>query len=166
MHLTLGNWVLPILKFKRLEVTYENYKKKLEFYCQYQDRCHQEVHAKMDLLKVPYDYREELKQYLIEENFLNEKRFVESFVIGKFNQSHWGNIRLTRELQVRDISDYLIQYGLNLIDNTDYQEKFLIALEKAKRSYPDDSNVKAKKKIFDYLKRKGWEPPLILEYLD
>ncbi len=144
----------------------KEYKKKLAFYCQYQDRCHQEVNMKMRQLKVPYGYRGELKQYLIEENFLNEKRFVESFVIGKFNQSHWGNLRLTRELKAREISDYLVQYGLNLVDSKDYIEQFILVLEKAKRTYRDIPPIKAKKQIVDYLKRRGWEPQLILEYLD
>ncbi|MCY3997891.1 MAG: RecX family transcriptional regulator [Flavobacteriaceae bacterium] len=144
----------------------EKYKKKLEFYCQYQDRCHQEVNMKMRQLKVPYGYQGELKQYLIEENFLNEKRFVESFVIGKFNQSHWGNLRLISELKTRDISDYLVQYGLNLIDPKDYVEQFISVLEKAKSTYRETPPIKANKLISDYLKRRGWEPQLILEYLN
>ena len=144
----------------------ENYKKRLAFYCQYQDRCHQEVNAKMKLLKVPYAHRGELKQYLIEENFLNEKRFVESFVNGKFNQSHWGKVRLTKELKSRNISEYLILHGLNLIDDDDYVEKFISVLKKAKRLYQDVNPSKANKSIIGYLKRRGWEPQLIAEHLD
>ena len=47
--------------------------KKLQKYCAYQDRCHQEVRSKLlDLGVRGYDL-EDIMARLIEENFLNEE---------------------------------------------------------------------------------------------
>ena len=147
-------------------MTFNQYKKKLEHYCNYQDRCHSEVNAKMSNLRVPYGYREEIILHLIQENFLNEKRFVESFVWGKIKQLYWGKQRLIRELQAREISDYLINYAMKLIDDETYMEIFFLALDKARRICANADSVVAKKQIINYMMRRGWENALIYEYLD
>ena len=55
-------------------------KKKIEYYCAYQERCHQEVTNKLNKLGVFGDAADEYVCYLIDENFLSETRFSEAYV--------------------------------------------------------------------------------------
>ena len=60
-------------------------KKKLEHYCAYQERCHKE--SQKQKLRESGVQNPNAKCYhsnLIEQNYLNETRFAEQFVRGKF----------------------------------------------------------------------------------
>ena len=50
---------------------------KLKSYCAYQERSHYEVEKKLNSLGFFYDQMDTVVGCLIEENFLNEQRFVE-----------------------------------------------------------------------------------------
>jgi len=84
---------------------------KLESYCAYQERCHKEVNQKLRDMKIIPEAIEVIKLHLLEHNFLNETRFAQAFVRGKFNHKKWGKIRIKRELNYRDISKYNIALG-------------------------------------------------------
>ena len=53
-------------------------KKKIEFYCAYQERCHNDVSNKLNKLGVFGDEVDEYICYLIDENFLSETIFKTS----------------------------------------------------------------------------------------
>ena len=59
--------------------------KKMERYCAYQERCHQEVSKKLNELGVFGTQIDTIISHLIEQNYLNETRFAEQFIHGKFN---------------------------------------------------------------------------------
>lgn len=133
------------------------YLKKLERFCDYQERCHKEVKTKIRALKIPFSLHQKLLQKLIERGSLNEQRFTESFVRGKFRIQSWGKVRIKNELKARQISDYLIEKTLNQIDEQDYQDTFEKQFLKAESRYQKDPSQKSKQKIFGYLTQKGWE---------
>ena len=82
--------------------------KKLEHYCAYQDRCHEEVIQKLRSMKMDSDEIDAIIVHLIASNFLNESRFACSFARGKHRIKHWGKIRIVNELKFRKISQYNI----------------------------------------------------------
>lgn len=140
---------------------FDQYLKKLQRFCDYQERCHKEVKTKIRTLKIPFSLHHKLLQHLIEKGYLNEQRFTESFVRGKFRIQSWGKVRIKNELKARQISDYLIDKTLNQINEQDYQDIFEKQFLKAQTRYQKDSPQKSKQKIFSYLTQKGWEYELI-----
>ena len=72
-------------------------KKKMEFYCAYQERCHSDVINKLNKLGVFGDEEDEYICYLIDENYLSETRYSEAYVRGKFNNNNWGRVKIIRE---------------------------------------------------------------------
>lgn len=136
--------------------------KKLEYYCSYQERCHAEVTQKLFALKIPIFEQDKIVVHLIEHNFLNEERFAIAFAVGKFHQKKWGKIRIKNELKLRAISNYLITKALQSIDEVEYLATFELLFEKACHQVLEQNKLKKKKKIQEYLLRKGWESELIL----
>ena len=59
---------------------------------------------------------------LIEDNYLNEERFANTFARGKFRIKKWGRIKIKFELQQKRVSPYNINKALDEIDETAYQE--------------------------------------------
>lgn len=102
--------------------TFEEIKQKMVNYCVYQDRCHYEVEQKMrDFLLIP-EAKEEILLYLMKENYLNEERFVRSYIRGKFYIKHWGKNKIKIHLKMKDISEKLIVKCFDEIDDADYEQ--------------------------------------------
>lgn len=137
--------------------------KKLESYCAYQERCHKEVVQKLRDMNMIPEAIDEIVTHLIQENYLNEERFAQSFTRGKFKIKKWGKNRITSELRFRNISKYNIKIALKEIEDTEYT-KTLDSLSRKRLSAIKETNgQKRRKKLADYLLYRGWESHLVYE---
>ena len=138
-------------------------RKKLEHYCAYQDRCHDEVIQKLRSLGMDRDQTDAIVVQLIAGNFLNEERFAQSFARGKHRIKHWGKIRIVRELKFRNISQYNINTALKEITPEEYLNTFHTLAERIWDSLTGQASANRNKKFCDYLLRKGFESQLVYE---
>ncbi|MBE9488931.1 MAG: RecX family transcriptional regulator [Bacteroidetes bacterium] len=136
---------------------------KLQNYCAYQERCHQEVRQKLKGMHMIPDAIDNIIVYLLEYNFLNEERFARTFVSGKFKIKKWGKYRLALELKKKDISKHNINLAISQITSTEYIEVFNELAEKKARMILEKDKWKKKKKLIDYLLYRGWESHLVYE---
>tara|TARA_A100001011_G_scaffold374117_1_gene434262 strand:- start:1756 stop:2205 length:450 start_codon:yes stop_codon:yes gene_type:complete len=140
-------------------------KKKIEHYCAYQERCHLEVTNKLNKLGIFGDELDEYICYLIDENFLSETRFSEAYVRGKFNNNNWGKVKISRELKLRNISDWNISNALSQINSEDYNNKLRkLCLKLVELN--DKSEFELKNKVVKNLSYKGWEVDLVIKTLN
>ena len=108
------------MKKAKKYISQEDALAKLQRYCAYQDRCHQEVRTKLLNLGIYGDDLEEIMADLISENFLNEERYARSFARGKFRMKKWGRNRIRQELKMRNISAYCLRKAMTEIEEEDY----------------------------------------------
>lgn len=134
---------------------------KLEYYCSYQERCHQEVTQKCYDLGMHSNQVDVIVVHLIENNFLNEERFAKAFTRGKHRIKLWGKNRIVSELKQRHIAAITIKCALTEISETEYQDTFDKLAERQWETIKETNAQKKKKKFCDYLLRKGWESYLI-----
>ncbi len=146
---------------KNKDLTTKQIESKLQYYCSYQDRCHKEVIEKLKTFNIRSNESNEIISNLIKDNYLNESRFSENFVRGKFKIKNWGKVRIVRELKQRNISRYNINLGLKEIDSQEYQNKFDEIFENKLSSLENLNKIIKKKKIISYLLYRGWESNLI-----
>ncbi|MFC2127757.1 regulatory protein RecX [Bacteroidota bacterium] len=145
--------------------TLEEAKRALEHYCIYQDRCHKEIEEKLSKMRLIPEVIEIVITHLIAENFLNETRFSQSYARGKFRIKKWGKQRITQELKFRNISSYNIKKGLAEINEEEYFETFTkVALKKIETT-KEPNPFKKRKKVYEYLRRLGYESNLINEVI-
>ncbi len=137
--------------------------RKLEHYCAYQERCHQEVRQKLEGMYMIPEAIDVIIVHLLKHNFLNEERFAKTFVSGKFKIKAWGRRRLTFELKKKDISKVNINQALKAIENEEYIEVFNDLAEKKANSIKESDKFKKRKKLIDYLLYRGWESYLVYE---
>lgn len=146
--------------------TIQEIKRKLEQYCVYQDRCHKEVEQKMREYNLIPEAKEMILLSLLKDNFLNEERFAKSFARGKFRIKHWGKQRIVQELKQRDISAYNIKSALKEIDEQEYLKTIFEITEKRNSTINESNSYKKKKKLIDFLLRKGYETDLIFRVVN
>lgn len=144
----------------------EEIKRKLERYCVYQDRCHKEIEAKLKEFTLIEEAKNQIILHLLEHDFLNEERFSKSFARGKFTIKKWGRQRIVRELKLREISAYNIKSALKEIDEEDYLQTIQTIAEKRNQIIKEVDYYKRKKKLTDFLIRKGYEYDLIYKTIN
>jgi regulatory protein len=138
---------------------------KIQKYCAYQERHHQEVRDKL------YDYGlhqsdvEQIITELITSGFLNEERYAKAFAGGKFRMKHWGKNKIVNELSFRGISKRCIQTGLKEIDDVDYRKELQKQLKKKAESISETNIFKKRDKVARFAIGKGYEPELVWNYV-
>lgn len=143
-------------------MTREDALKKLERYCDYQDRCHQEVRYRLLKEKVFGDDLEWVITALIDSGHLNEERYARSLVRGKFRIKGWGRVRIGQELKRREIGDYICRKAMEEIDEVAYLAMLEQLLEKRKNQLPADlSLLTVLEDLRKYVLRKGYEWEII-----
>jgi regulatory protein len=136
---------------------------KIEHFCAYQERCHDEVEQKLRAMKMDSNEIDEILAHLIQENYLNESRFACSFARGKHRIKFWGKVRIINELKFRNISTYNINLALKEITAEEYETNFNALAERNWHAIKETNGLKKRKKCCDFLLRKGYESNLVYE---
>ena len=136
---------------------------KIEHFCAYQERCHDEVVQKLRAMKMESNEIDEIVAHLIKENYLNESRFACSFARGKHRIKFWGKVRIVNELKFRNISTYNINLALKEITPEEYDTNFNTLAERNWNAVKESNGLKKRKKCCDFLLRKGYESNLVYE---
>lgn len=136
---------------------------KMERYCAYQERCHQEVENKLREIRLIPEAVEKIMLHLLEHDFINETRFAKAYARGKFSIKKWGRNRIVNELKKRKVSAYNINLALLEIQDDDYQKTFDALAEKRLNQIKETNKYKKRKKLADYLLYRGWESDLVYE---
>lgn len=144
---------------------FEKIKEKLAKYCAYQDRCLWEIENKLKQYNLSREEKDEIIVFLVQNNFLNEERFVKNYIKSKFNQKHWGRIKIKYHLFQKNINSKLIDKELQLIDEENYLKTIREIIIKKYNSLLKEEDIIKKKKIFNYLIQKGYEGELILQII-
>ena len=137
---------------------------KAQRYCSYQERTRKEVGDKLRTWGVPQrETVERILQMLTKERFLDEQRYVEAFIRGKFEGRRWGKRKLRVALTQKGLAPSLIQRGLDAITPTDYLTSLRYVANRKQQALLDLPPVQQKRKLTYYLLQKGYEPDLIGE---
>ena len=87
---------------------------KIQSYCLYQERCIKEVKNKLFSLKVSSKSTNDIIEYLIDNDYLNEERYTKMLIQGKLRIKKWGRIKLKYELRLKGIDIKIINKHINL----------------------------------------------------
>ena len=152
----------------RNSYTLKELKIRLERYCTFQERCHQEVKTKLHKLGAFRDTSDVVISHLIQNDFLNETRFAMLYVRSKFSIKKWGKKRIVNELKKRKITDNNISKALAQIQDDDYRLTFDELAQKRWNQLHRNKEPKSKlkKKWVNYLQYRGWENELIFDSLN
>ena len=134
---------------------------RLKNYCALQDRCQWDVTQKMKewgLLEMTQNH---ILEILIQEKYVDEERFAQSFCRGKFLIKKWGKVKITNELKKKKISNICIKKGLKEIDLTEYDLLLENLLTKKNDTLRDKNHFTRKSKLARFLIQRGFEGNLV-----
>jgi regulatory protein len=132
--------------------------KRLEYFCAYQERCEFDVLEKIKKLGLQNPEKTEmLIKRLQKDGFLDQKRFVNSYITGKVSIKKWGVNKIRAGLVQKRIEPVIIARGIMEIDADLYQENLQALFEKkiiALKDYKTDYQQKSK--VIRFLSGKGY----------
>ena len=140
-------------------------KEKIQHYCSYQERSHQEVRNKLFGYGLYRNEVEEIISNLITDGFLNEERFAKAYAGGKFRMKKWGRIKITHALEAKGVSKNCIRIGLKEIDNSKYVESLRELLTSKSKTLQEDNIYTTRDRLSKYAMQKGYESELVWSML-
>jgi regulatory protein len=139
---------------------------KVAHYCSASERAPSEVVQKLSEWGADQETAEEITQYLIQENYINEKRYCEAFVKDKFRFNKWGRLKIGMMLKAKVSDSHAINEALTVIDETAYRE-VLTALLKAKlKQIKYSSDYEKKGKLMRFALSRGFESSVASHIID
>ena len=138
---------------------------KMAKYCAYQERCVKDVRDKLKTFEIPEEEKAKILDYLLDNRFVNDERFVKSFVRGKVNQSGWGVNKIRFHLIQKGIDKDIIEEALGQTDEEVYRQRLIEILKTKAKTVKADSDFEKKRKLAAYAMQKGFEGSLVWETL-
>lgn len=147
-------------------MSYDRALEKALWYCSFQERCIFDVENRFRAWNVKREDWDKIMDVLLEQNYLNEKRYIEAFVRGKFLIKRWGKIKIVAELYQKKISSKEVLEAIEKeISDEDYHEAIVQLIDKKKLLINEEDPHKLKEKLYRYLLSKGYESDLIFNFL-
>jgi regulatory protein len=134
---------------------------KLTRFCSYRERCNFEVIQKMNELKVADSLREKYLKQLMEENYLNEERYIKAYVNAKVYIKKWGKKKIMAELSMRRVDKSVVQKTFLEVDDDLYISNLQHLAEKKWRTIAKKGDREKQAAMYQFLGSKGYESDLI-----
>ena len=111
---------------------------KMERFCAFQERCEKDVRRKLTSFHLSEDQEDKVVKLLKDNQFLDENRYAEAFVRGKVRVG-WGRQKIVAALRAKGIPSEFIDCHCAAIPADDYVATLRKAIEKWRRSHPDEA---------------------------
>ncbi len=134
---------------------------KLTRFCTYRERCNFEVIQKMNELKVGESLRENYLKQLVEENYLNEERYIKAYVNAKVYLKKWGKKKIMAELSMRRVDKSIVQKTFLELDDDLYISNLHHLAEKKWRSITKKGDREKQSAMDQFVGSTGYESDLI-----
>lgn len=128
---------------------------KLERYCAYQDRCTHEVLTKIRSFQVEETEAHQLIQLLKNDGFIDDERYVQSFIRGKVGIKQWGKQKIRTSLMQKGINKELIDKYIEDITPQQYTENLQTSIRKWTQSHGEITKENITK-LYRHLLSKGY----------
>lgn len=111
---------------------------KMERFCAFQERCEKDVRRKLTSFHLSESQEDMVVKLLKDNHFLDENRYAEAFVRGKVRVG-WGRQKIVAALRAKDIPSEFIDRHCFAIPAADYEATLRKAIEKWRRTHPDET---------------------------
>ena len=130
------------------------------------EHCESEVREKLITWGGTNEETDEIIAYLIEERYVDNQRYANSYTRDKFRFNHWGKYKIGMMLKSKDIESEFIEEALGQIDEEEYLEKLQQILQDKLRSLKYSSEYEKKGKLFKFAQSRGFESGAISKVID
>lgn len=130
--------------------------------CARSEHCESEIREKLRQLGLGSLNSDEVLRQLVEDDFINNSRYVKAFTNDKFRLGQWGRVKIQAALASKGVSEKDIQAALSEINEKEYRET-LARLASAQSDGIDLEVYRDRAKVIRHLLSRGFESTLVIE---
>ena len=113
-------------------MSYDEILYKMAAKCSTSEQCMSDIEAKLSRYDLTEEERTRILRHLVEEKYIDDRRYAEAFVRDKYRFNKWGRIKIAQGLRMKGIDSESISTAMKAIDEAEYLD-ILRDLIKAKR---------------------------------
>lgn len=147
-------------------LTYEQALSRAAALCSGSEHCSSEIRKKLLLWGLSPTQAEKAIGFLIDEKYIDSKRFCRAYCLDKFRYNHWGRIKISQMLRMLELDSSDINEGLDAIPEEEYQEVLQHVLEQKNKQLKDSDPYIRKGKLVRHALSRGFETHLIINAAD
>lgn len=147
-------------------LTYEQALSRAAALCSGSEHCSSEIRKKLLLWGLSPTQAEKAIGFLIDEKYIDSKRFCRAYCLDKFRYNHWGRIKISQMLRMLELDRSDINEGLDAIPEEEYQEVLQHVLEQKNKQLKDSDPYIRKGKLVRHALSRGFETHLIIDAAD
>lgn len=134
--------------------------------CSRSEKCSTDIHKKIMVTGLSSDEADDIIEKLKAEKFIDDERYIRSYVSDKFKFNKWGKVKIRHYLKIKGLPDELIQTGLNEIDAGKYHETLIKTLKEKERKVKKKNKFEKMGQLIRFAQNRGFEPEIIHRYLN
>ncbi len=138
---------------------------KMAHLCSRSEQCSTDIRKKILAYEIVEEIVDEIIEKLIDEKYIDDKRYVRAYVNDKFKINKWGKIKMRHYLRAKGLSDDVIAYGLENIEDEKYKAVLIKTMKAKAKAVKEKDKFKKMGQIIRYTQGRGFEPELIHRYM-
>ena len=131
---------------------------KMASYCSVAERCLQDVSKKLEASGLPEEAKKRVILRIIQEKFVDEKRFTRAFANDKLKFNQWGRIKIVSELRKKGISAPDINDAMLEINEGEYNDILQAVLKSKNRTIKATNERERFYKVLRFAVGRGFTP--------
>lgn len=134
--------------------------------CAQQERCRSDIQEKLEAWQVEAGVAETVLEKLVNEKYIDERRFAGFYARDKFRFNKWGRNKIAWHLRQKKIDNAVIADVLGNLNDDEYQQTLFSLLKEKERSVAGRDFLKKKAALVRFAASKGFEYDQIMKTLD
>lgn len=130
---------------------------KLMNICSRKEQCSFDILQKLNDWELSYDESNEILNQLIDNKYVDDKRYAKAFANDKIKFNHWGKLKVMYALRQKNISDTFIDYALSQINKTEYFNMIKDEIHKKEKAIKTKDIYDKKSKLLRFGQSRGYE---------
>ena len=131
--------------------------------CSRKECCRKEAFDKAVTWGCTPSEARQLVDFLVEQKFIDERRYTKAFVNDKLRINKWGRVKIACMLRSKNVDQEIISDVLSEIDEPEYQQLLTNELQKKYRTIRQGKTFEISGKLFRFAASRGFEPEMIGE---
>ena len=134
--------------------------------CSVSEQCLSDIEAKLSRYDLTEEERTRILRHLVEEKYVDDRRYAEAYVKDKYRFNKWGRIKIAQGLRMKGIDNETIKSAMEAIDEEEYQEILRDLIKAKRRSTRGSSEYEINGKLIRFATGRGFEFAAIRECLN
>ena len=135
-------------------------------YCSKAERCEYDVKKKLLAWEQNEEVTVRILSFLYSEKFLNEERYILSFIKDKMRFNKWGKNKIIFELKKKHISENTIKKKLDELTDNEFEESLIKILQTKIKTIKATNAYERKVKLFRFAMGRGFQSDMISRCLE